>query len=146
VKALRRLAIVAVVCLGMGGCGVARYAKVQVYVVDEDTQKGIPRALVRTYYIKPMLDMTYQHKAHKRSDANGFASISVATNGSQWMFLGWTHGITPVITAEAKGYPTQKAGLAMEETSSGYLKDGSGQLRRVVIRLRHGPVTELETP
>jgi hypothetical protein len=146
VKAHRSFAIIAAICFVLTGCGIARYAKVQVHVVDEETQQGIPRAHVRTYYIKPMLDMTDQHKVHKRTDLNGFATISVATNRSQWTFLGWTHGIIPVITANAEGYKSQKSGLALDETGQNYRKEETGNLTTVVIQLKQRPATDLERP
>ena len=96
--------LIAVTAFLLSGCTFAKYSKVRVHVVDEQTQAGIPKARVRTFYVKPMLDMTYQRKDREKTDRDGFATLTVATNWSQRMILGWTHGIMPHLSVEADGY------------------------------------------
>jgi hypothetical protein len=96
------------------GCTFAKYAKVRVRVVDEQTQAGIPKARLRTFYTKPMFDTTYQRKDREKTDGNGCATLSIATNWSQRMILGWTHGIIPRISVEATGYLSREAYLSRE--------------------------------
>src|SRR3954470_20799818 len=69
--------------LMLAGCTFARYAKLQVQVVDQESKEGVPRARLRTFYVKPMWDMTYQRKDHERTDREGFATLTIATNWSQ---------------------------------------------------------------
>ena len=88
----------------------ARYSHVMVRVVDRDSQIGIAGARLRTYYVKPMLSMTYQRKDHAKTDREGWARLTVATNYSQW-FIGWEYGIFPRASVEATGYRKQEAGL-----------------------------------
>ena len=95
----------------LAGCTFARYSKLHMHVVDEQTQAGIPKASVRTFYVKPMLDMTYQRKDREKTDRDGFTTLTVATNSSQRTFLGWTHGIIPWVTVEADGYVPQQVGV-----------------------------------
>lgn len=65
--------------------------------------EGIPKARLRAFYIKPMLDPTYQWKDRETTDRRGFATLMIATNHSQWFFLDPTHGIFPNISVEAEG-------------------------------------------
>jgi len=58
-----------------------------------------------------MLDMTYQRKDREKADESGFASLSIATNWSQRMILGWTHGIIPHLAVEADGYRARDVGI-----------------------------------
>ena len=93
------------------GCTFARYAKLHVQVVDEQTGAGIRKARVRTYYVKPMMDITYQRKDREKTDASGLATLTVATNWSQRMILGWTHGIIPRLAVKADGYGPRELGV-----------------------------------
>ena len=90
--------------LMLAGCTFARYSKLHVQVVDQQTKEGVPRARLRTFYVKPMMDMTYQRKDRKKTDRSGFATLTIATNWSQRMILGWTYGIAPHVTVQADGY------------------------------------------
>jgi hypothetical protein len=90
------------------GCGFASYTKVPVNVVDQTTRRGIADVQLETFYVKPTLDMTYQRRDQARTDADGYATITVATNSSQWFILGSTHGIFPHLRVEAPGYPKQE--------------------------------------
>lgn len=96
--------IVVVTVLTLAGCGFAQYTKVPVKVVDNQTGSGIAGVTLRTYYLKPMLDPSHQHKDKRKTDGGGFARLTVATNQSQWTIFGRTHGIFPCISAEAAGY------------------------------------------
>ena len=58
-----------------------------------------------------MLDMTYQRKDREKTDRDGFATLSVATNWSQRMILGWTHGIISHLSVEADGYLPRDVGV-----------------------------------
>jgi len=93
------------------GCTFARYSKLHVQVVDEQTGAGISKAQVRTFYVKPMMDMTYQRKDREKTDADGFATLTVATNWSQRTILGWTHGIIPRLAVQADGYGLRELGV-----------------------------------
>lgn len=112
-------ALLAVVALLASGCGSAKYCKLRVHVVDEQTQAGIPKAKVRTCYIKPMLDPSYQRRDSEKADEEGFAVLTVATNWSQKTIFGWTHGIFPVISAEAPGYNPGRIGVSREALERG---------------------------
>lgn len=91
----------------VGGCTFARYTKVRVQVVDDQSHAGISGTQVSTFYIKPMLDMTCQRHDHELTDSNGFATLTVATNTSQRMILGWTYGIFTSVTVQAQGYRSE---------------------------------------
>jgi hypothetical protein len=132
------------ICLSLSACGMAHYSKVRVHVIDARTQSPIRGAIVRSDYMKPMLDMTYQHKARKRTDAEGYATISVATNWSQWMWLGWTHGISPQISAEAQGYWPAKSGLEMQIDQYGFATNATGALKPFTIELKRMEIKEKE--
>lgn len=106
-----RYALVPVIALLLSGCTFAQYIKVRVRVVDAQTQAGIPKARVRTFYVKPMWDMTYQRKDREKTDREGFATLTVATNWSQRMILGWTYGIVPHVSVQAQGYQPQNVGV-----------------------------------
>ena len=88
----------------LSGCTFAKYAKLRVQVVDERTSVGIPGARVSTFYVKPELDPTYQGSDSEKTDGNGFATLTVATNSSQRMIFGWTHGIFPCLAVKVDGY------------------------------------------
>jgi hypothetical protein len=109
-RALLPLAL-ATASLMLAGCTFAKYSKVRVHVVDEQTQAGISKARLRTFYVKPMMDMTYQRKDREKTDAAGFATLTVATNWSQRMILGWTYGIMPHVAVEADGYVPREVAL-----------------------------------
>jgi hypothetical protein len=102
---------VAVLTFTQAGCTCARYSKLRVQVVGEQTKEGIPKAQVRTFYVKPMMDMTYQRKDREKTDREGFATLTVATNWSQRMILGWTHGIIPRLSVQADGYSPREVGI-----------------------------------
>ena len=108
--ALMSLALVALSCT-LAGCTFARYAKLRVQVLDQQTNEGIPKAQLRTFYMKPMLDMTYQRKDREKTDRQGFATLTIATNDSQRMIFGWTYGIHPQVSVEAEGYISQVVGV-----------------------------------
>lgn len=110
------MAVAALVCM-LAGCTFAQYSKLHVRVVDEQTLAGIPKARVRTYYIKPMFDMTYQRKDREKTDADGYATLTVATNWSQRMILGWTHGISPCLSVVADGYRLREIGIRNDATN-----------------------------
>lgn len=111
----------------LSGCTFAQYSKVRVQVVDQETRAGIYKAQLRTFYTKPMLDMSYQRKDSAKTDRGGFATLSVATNSSQWMVLGWTHGIFPRLDVQADGYLPQQIGIP---------RDNANRLQPVVIELK----------
>ncbi len=58
-----------------------------------------------------MLDMTHQRKDREKTDRDGFATLTIATNWSQRTVLGWTHGIIPMISVEAAGYHQRNVGV-----------------------------------
>jgi hypothetical protein len=118
----------AATALAFTGCTFARYSKVTVQVVDGQTSTGISDAQVRTYYVKPMMDMTYQRKDTKKTGARGFATLTVATNWSQRMVLGWTYGIIPRFAVQANGYRKRDVGIASENLTG---------TQPLVIRLEH---------
>jgi hypothetical protein len=99
---------VGLVALLLAGC--AHYAQVRVRVVDKESQVGIPQAQLRAFYVKPMLSMTYQWKDRARTDRDGWATLTVATNFSQWM-IGWEYGIIPFVSAEKLAYRKRDASL-----------------------------------
>ena len=105
------LVTVAALTFGQAGCTFARYSKLHVQVVDKQTKEGISQARVRTIYVKPMLDMTYQRKDREKTGAEGFATLTVATNWSQRMILGWTHGIMGHLSVQADGYLLRDVGV-----------------------------------
>lgn len=105
---------IAALAFMQAGCTFARYSKLHVQVVDEQTKEGIPKARVRTFYVKPMLDMTYQRKDREKTDVDGFATLTVATNWSQRMILGWTYGIIPHLSVQADGYRLREVGVPHE--------------------------------
>ena len=135
--------IVTTTALLLAGCTFAHYSKVHVQVVDAQTQTGIPKARVRTFYLKPMLDMTYQHKSRKKTDHAGFATLTVATNSSQRMMLGWTYGIFPYLYVRAIGYRPREVGIP---------EDAFGRAHPLLIQLEKTnapavlPATPFEIP
>jgi len=96
------------------GCTFARYSKLRVQVIDQQTREGIPKARLRAFYSKPMLDMTYQRKDREKTDRRGFATLTIATNDSQRMIFGWTYGIRPHVSVEAQGYISQQLGVSRD--------------------------------
>ena len=123
---MRFLLLVAAAALAFTGCTFPRYSKVGVQVVDEQTKAGIPMARVRTFYVKPMMDMTYQRKDREKTDGSGFATLTVATNWSQRMVLGWTHGIIPRLSVQADGYGVREVGIP---------HDAFGRAQRLLIEM-----------
>ena len=107
----------------LSGCSFAQYSKVRVQVVDQETRAGIYKAKLRTFYMKPMLDMSYQREDSEKTDRGGFATLSVATNWSQWVVYGWTHGIIPKINVQADGYLPRHIAIPI-----GFPPDGFNQM------------------
>jgi hypothetical protein len=60
------------------------------------------------------MDMTYQRKDRETTDDQGFATLTVATNSSQRMILGWTYGVFPWIAVTADGYSPRDIGIPKE--------------------------------
>jgi hypothetical protein len=133
------LVTVGAISLTPTGCGFARYSKLQVQVVDQQTAEGISKAQLRTYYIKTTLDFTYQRKDEEKTDREGFATLTIATNNCQWTILGQFCGIIPQISVEADGYrprhvwveksrhfnPTRPLRIQMEKRDESPNKDGA---------------------
>lgn len=134
--------LVAMMTFLLIGCTYAKYSNVRVHIVDEQTQAEIPKARVRTYYVKPMLDMTYQRKDMEQTDQGGFATLSVATNWQQLSILGWTYGITPHLSVQANGYRLQEVG----DPLFGIPYDAFGQSEPLLIQMTktNGSNTSLE--
>ena len=62
----------------------------------------------------------YQWKDRETSDRQGFATLTMATNRSQWFILGPTDGISPYISAQAEGYLDKRLHVpraALQESS-----------------------------
>jgi hypothetical protein len=124
------------------GCTFARYTQVRVQVVDEQTNAGIPKARVRTFYVKPAMDMTYQRKDREKTDAGGFATLTVATNWSQRMILGWTYGIIPHLAVQADGYRSRQVGVSHQACRGEHMLIPLGRMsrqgRKPELSKRHG--------
>lgn len=101
----------------LAGCGFAQYTKVRVRVLDGNTTNAIVGARLSVFYMKPMLDPSHQHHDHKKTDSEGYATLTVATNQSQWTIFGWTHGIFPQVKSEAKGYYDFEGGFSERDYS-----------------------------
>ena len=104
---IRLLTLVVVIVFSQAGCTFARYSQSHVRVVDEQTGAGIPKARVRTFYVKPMLDMTYQRKDREKTDP--WNRLIFVTDGT---LLNWPRYIDDQRWFQKHVYPlVQQAGL-----------------------------------